>query len=244
MEKKDYYEILGIKPDANQQEVKEAYRKLALACHPDRNPGKPDAIHRMKDLNEAYAVLSDKNKRQEYNTVRNDYGASAYGRFREMRSEKEIFKGSDVSQIFEEICRNFGFRGADEVFREFYGPGARQFGFRIKGRETPGNQVKFRIGNLFGNIIPVKGKDISDTITISPLLALKGGKIRYIHTRRSKEILVVIPPGIRPGQQIRLRGMGDVGRGGGEPGDLLISVRVSTRLLERIKEWLGRFRKG
>lgn len=241
MGKKDYYDILGVRPDADARQLKEAYRKLAFRWHPDRNPANSEAIARMKDLNEAYAVLSDQAKKQEYDSLRNSFGASAYSRFRQNRSEDDIFKGSDVNQVFEEICRNFGFRGAEEVFREFYGPGARRFSFV---NTKPGNtSFWFAAGNLFRQFSPQRGKDISDTIAISPWLALRGGKIKYLPRRTAREFIVSIPPGIRTGQKIRLKGMGAPGRAGGGPGDLFISVRIRKRLTDIFRDWLKRVRK-
>lgn len=238
MEKKDYYEILGVKHDANPHQLKEVYRKLALLSHPDKNPGDPAAISRMKDINEAYAVLSDPSKRREYDALRNLYGASAYGRFRQGRTEKDIFKGSDVGEIFEEICRNFRFRGAQDVFREFYGPGERgTFG---GGRRPDRSNVFFKFGlwNLFGSVKEQRGRDISDIILVSPWLALRGGKVQYRHKAREKTLIVTIPPGVKQGQKIRLKGMGAPGRSGGGPGDLIITLRVGSSPLNALKELL------
>ncbi len=243
MGNKDYYEILGVRPDASAQQLKEAYRKLAFRWHPDRNPANSEAISRMKDLNEAYAVLSDPTKKQEYDSLRSHFGDTAYGRFRQHRSEDDIFKGSDVNQVFEEICRNFGFRGAEEVFKEFYGPGARRFAFVKTGPAKTSFFFRFGTGNLFRHITPQRGKDLSDTIAISAWLALRGGRIKYFPRGMAKELIVSIPPGIRAGQKIRLRGMGAPGKAGGESGDLFISVRIRRKLAEVFRDWLTRLRK-
>ena len=120
---KDYYEELGVDTNASQQEIKEAYRKMAFQYHPDRNKDDPAASDKMKALNEAYAILSDTAKRSEYDLLRMRYGSSAYEQYRQAHSQEDIFKGSDIEQIFQEFSRSFGFRNADEVFRGFYGPG-------------------------------------------------------------------------------------------------------------------------
>jgi len=94
MDQKDYYEVLEIDGQATDRQIKEAYRRLAFQYHPDRNSGDPGAVERMKGINEAYAVLSDPAKRQRYDSLRQSYGNSAYDRFREGYSEKDIFRGS------------------------------------------------------------------------------------------------------------------------------------------------------
>jgi curved DNA-binding protein len=261
MEQRDYYTTLGVEKDASSKKVKEAYRKLALQYHPDRNPD-PSAASRMKDLNEAYAVLSDAKKRREYDLMREQFGASAaYGRFRQSYSEEDIFRGSDIGQIFEEISRIFGVRSSDEVFRQFYGPGYRTFEFRRPGfsgrafiyhghpraRRAAGGP-EFQLGGPLGRLLkytlkkqwgvelPEKGRDIHDTITISPDLARSGGRVRYTYRPDSRDFIVTIPRGIGQGRKIRLRGMGRAGKGGGTPGDLYIAVRVRKPLKETLRD--------
>lgn len=263
VEQKDYYTILGIEKEAGAKKIKEAYRKLALEYHPDRNPD-PSATARMKEINEAYAVLSDPGKRKEYDLMREQFGPSAYGRFRQNYSEQDIFRGSDIGQIFEEISRMFGFRSSDEVFREFYGPGYRTFEFRrggLSGRafifhrqprvrpstgapEIPaggplGKLLRYALKKRFGVELPEKGKDKWDRIMIAPDLAASGGKIVYTYRPDSREFLVTIPPGIRDGQKIRLAGMGEPGKGGEKPGDLYLTVRVRKSLKQSIREGIG-----
>ena len=129
----DYYTILGIDPKAEPQQIKAAYRNLAFQYHPDRNRGDAASAEKMKRINEAYAVLSHPNKRQEYDRLRQQYGPSAYHQFRQSYSEQDIFKGSDIHQIFEEMARAFGLRGGEEIFKEFYGQGYRSFEFKRPG---------------------------------------------------------------------------------------------------------------
>ena len=133
MTQKDYYKILGVDPNADAKQVKEAYRKLAFQYHPDRNEANPKAAEQMKWVNEAYAVLSNPEKRREYDMLKKQFGSSAYGQFRQTYSEQDIFSGSDINHIFEQMARAFGFRGADDIFKEFYGQGYQQFNFRRPG---------------------------------------------------------------------------------------------------------------
>jgi curved DNA-binding protein len=257
MEQKDYYQILGVESNATPQKIKEAYRKLALEFHPDRNKDNPASATRMKEINESYAVLSEPEKRKHYDMLRQAYGSSAYGHFRQNWSEQDIFRGSDIHQVFEEISKIFGFRNFDEVFKDFYGPGYRTFEFRQPGafgkvfftsyKGGNASTSKFPLGGNLGKLIryglkkkwgvewPEKGKDRHDIITISPDLAQKGGKIRYLYQKKSRELVVKIPQGIKEGQQIRLKGIGDDGKGGGEPGDLYVKIRFKKPLIQKIK---------
>ena len=133
MSKKDYYQILGINKNASQQEIRQAYRKLAFQYHPDKNLGNPEASVKMKDINEAYAILSNSVKRREYDALGAQFGDQAYDQFRQKYSSEDIFKGSDINQIFDEFSRMFGFRNADDILNQFYGPNYRTFEFRRPG---------------------------------------------------------------------------------------------------------------
>jgi DnaJ-class molecular chaperone len=266
MEQRDYYQTLGIDKEASQQQIKEAYRKLAFQYHPDRNRGDSAAAERMKDVNEAYAVLSDPRKRGEYDVLKERLGPSAYGQFRRSYSEQDIFRGSDVDQVFEEMGKAFGFRGFDEIFREFYGQGYRTFEFRSAGGSSRGfvfsthlgregsswaQQVLGRRSGKFLRYIlkrmtgiewPEQGRDWHDRITLDPFQARTGGEIRYFHRRRARDLMVKIPAGLKEGQHIRLRGMGADGKGGGEPGDLYLKVRYRRPVIQKIIDFLGRLR--
>ena len=138
MESKDYYQILGIEKDATSQKIKQAYRDLAFKYHPDRNASDSGAVEKMKALNEAYAVLSNPEKKKEYDALKERYGSTAYNQFRQSYSEQDIFRGSDIHQVFEEMARSFGMRGFDELFKQFEGRGYRRFetkrpGLHVKG---------------------------------------------------------------------------------------------------------------
>lgn len=266
MNQRDYYQILGIDSNAAPQAIKQAYRRLAFQYHPDRNRANPAGVEKMKEINEAYAVLSDPRKRRDYDTLRERYGPSGFDRFRQSYSEQDIFRGSDINLIFEEMARGFGFRGFEEIFTESYGLGYRTFEFRRPGvfgrgfiffgstynRDgQPHAPASFEM--LFGNwgrltgyllrrvmgIGEAKGgKDWYDTLTLDPRQAREGGKIKYFHRRRSKELVVTLPLGIRENQKIRLKGMGADGMGGTESGDLYLKVRIRKPLLQRVRDLL------
>lgn len=132
MEQKDYYRVLGVSEDVSAGEIRKTYRKLAFQYHPDRNPGKEEM---MKEVNEAYAVLSDSTKRREYDSYRQSYGFFARDRFRQTHTEEDIFRNSDINRVFEEFSRAFGFSGPDDIFSRntFYGGQFRTFQFKGPG---------------------------------------------------------------------------------------------------------------
>jgi curved DNA-binding protein len=261
---RDYYELLGIGHDATEQEIREAYRKLAFQYHPDRNKDSPDATEKMKAINEAYATLSDRTKRSDYDILRQRYGADAYAQYRQTHTQEDIFRGSDIDQIFEEFSKSFGFRSADDIFRQFYGPGFQGYvysrpGFTFRsyvftpGRtddapqrpdEVPttppgltGRTLRFFLEKVLKIPIPARGKDIVDTLHVAPGVARLGGEVRYEYNRsgRPRTLAIKVPAGTQDGQRIRLHEMGLPGKAGGSPGDLFLKVSVKVSLLQRVK---------
>lgn len=266
MSQNDYYQILGIDQKASPRQIKDTYRKLAFKYHPDRNRKNPESAEKMKRVNEAYAVLSDPAKRREYDAMRHQFGSSAYSQFRQNYSEQDIFSGSDVNQILEQMARAFGLRGFDEIFKEFYGQRYRQYEFRkpgffaksyyfasprrSRGVNSSGHPLQGSIGKLtriflkrFSGIeLPENGADRNDTIWLSPELARQGGPYAYYLRKKDKKLVVKIPPGVKQNQQIRLAGMGEDGKGGGKAGDLYLKVRIRKPLRERLKDFLSKSR--
>ena len=206
MATRDYYNILGVTKGASDDEIKRAYRKLAMKYHPDRNPNKKEAEERFKEINEAYAVLSDKEKRKQYDT----FGAEG---FHQRFSQEDIFRGFDFDEILSGL---FGSRGRRE--------------FRFGGRGG------FDFGDLFGKQggyqdagrMPQRGEDIVYEIPISLEEAAAGGgkRVSYRKNGRIEEVSVRIPRGIPTGKKLRLAGKGMEGRNGGPPGDLYLQVSV------------------
>lgn len=257
---KDYYKILGVDENAEEKQIKEAFRRLALQYHPDRNRDNPEASAIMKDLNESYAVLSDPRKRREYDSMKQIYGHAAYEHFKQSYTEQDIFRGSDIQHILNELSRAFGFRNFDEIFRDLQSSGQGAFEFRSnRGRgffysygtaPAPGSGqflssglgklIRYGLEKTFGVEFPRRGKDIHDRISLPFDLASRGGKIQYASRKLSKDIMVKIPAGIKEGQQIRLKGLGEEGKGGGEPGDLLIRIRLKKPLYRRIAALFGK----
>jgi molecular chaperone DnaJ len=116
-EKRDYYEVLGVSKNASKEEIKDAYRKLAMQYHPDRNKA-ADAEDKFKEISEAYAVLSDNQKRRQYDTL-------GHAGFDQRYTAEDIFRGADFESIFRDIGFGFG-----DLFRTFFGGGFGGGGFR------------------------------------------------------------------------------------------------------------------
>ena len=150
--KRDYYEVLGVQRSANKEEIKNSYRKLALQYHPDRNKS-PGAEERFKEISEAYAVLSDDEKRKRYDT---------YGHV----GAEEVFRGSEAN--FDEVFRDMGFGGFRDIFEQIFGGGGRG-GFG-SARNDP-----FGFGFSFGGGRK-KGRDIIYDVELSLEEVLKGRK--------------------------------------------------------------------
>ena len=261
MNNKDYYEILGVEKNASQAAIKKAYRTLAFQYHPDKNKEDPAATQKMKDINEAYAVLSDPDKRQQYDLLSSQYGSFAYDRFRQTHTNEDIFRGSDIDQIFEEFARMFGFRNSRDIFRESYGseyqkfqfhrPGAFSGGFVNRSGKNGGNDgssgvsrmpelngvmgkiVKLFLKKVAGIEVPERGEDRLATIKLEPELARVGGEVAYSYN--AKNLMVKIPAGIGDGRRIRLKGMGTPGKAGGESGDLYLEVKTRKSFTQKLK---------
>ncbi|RYZ52469.1 MAG: J domain-containing protein, partial [Proteobacteria bacterium] len=199
----NYYDLLGVAKTASEAEIKKAYRKLAMQYHPDRNPDDKSAEEKFKKINEAYAVLSDADKKRQYDTV----GDS---RFHQQYSSEDIFRGTDFSSIFDEM----GLGGRNSFFSSFFG-GA--------GGGGP------RGGGGFGQQGPAKGQDVEFPTTIGFLDAFNGVEkpISFKLTDGTeREMTVKIPKGVKSGSKLRVSGRGAPSRSGGQPGDLFIIVNV------------------
>ena len=129
---KDYYKILDVSDSANQEDIKKSYRKLALELHPDHNPNDPASENKFKEITEAYGVLSDPTKKQEYDRFRSDYlsgRTTSSSRFRYSQEDifSSMFQGQNARDIFEELNREFsrsGVRSGNSFFESIFFGGA------------------------------------------------------------------------------------------------------------------------
>jgi curved DNA-binding protein len=204
----DYYQLLGVEKGASEEEIKKAYRKLAMKYHPDHTKGDKAAEEKFKKISEAYAVLSDKKKRKEYDT----FGAEG---FQQRFSQEDIFRGFDFGDIF----REFGFGG------DF---------FSGRGRgSSSGMRFNFGGGSPFGpqagqQQARMKGSDLVYELPLT-LKEVANGTTKTVslqHQGYSQKVTVKIPKGLISGKKLRLAGKGSPSPVGGPPGDLFIQAKV------------------
>lgn len=216
MEYQDYYKTLGIPKDASEKDIKSAYRKLARKLHPDVNPNDKNAEQKFKEVNEAYEVLSDAEKRKKYDSL----GAN----WKEYESYQRAGGGAPFTwgdtgggrgggstyrtvtpEEYEQIFGDLG--GASDFFRTFFG-GAAAGGFGGSSRTSAA----------------MRGRDMEQPVQITLDEAYHGTK--RLLQKDGKKMEVDIKPGVKTGSRIRLAKQGTPGVGGGEPGDLFLNIEV------------------
>lgn len=223
---KDYYDILGVSENASAKEIKKAYRKLAQQYHPDRNPDDPDAEDRFKEVQEAYAVLSDEEKRKKYDQLRkNPFGAGFGGNGFETGSGGRYYRRPDGTYVrFEEGGPRGGTQSFDDLFEDDLGFGGIGDFFSRMFRGEGGAEP--RRGPFQGQRAQqARGQDVETRMRLSFDQALRGGKTE-VKLPDGETVRIDIPKGVRSGFKIRLPKRGKSGPSG-QRGDLYVTFTVA-----------------
>ena len=204
MAETDYYKILGVNKTASENVIKKAYRKLAMKYHPDHTKGDKSAEETFKKISEAYAVLSDKEKRKQYDT----FGSAG---FQQRYSQEDIFRGFDFESVLSEM---FGGSGR-------FGGGGRGMRFSFDGGGPFGSYQRQQQAQP-------KGSDLEYelTLTLEEVAAGTQKIVSFQHKGRSEKITVKIPKGMISGKKLRIAGKGEPSPYGGPSGDLYIKSKV------------------
>ncbi len=212
---KDYYQVLGVPKNATEEQIKKAYRKLAMQYHPDRNPGKEQwANERFKEINEAFGVLGDPEKRKQYD----QFGTAG--------NIGDIFGSPYTRTTFEDLMKDFGGSGLglgflDEIFGEVLKGRKGSFSFKVY-RQGAGGPRGVRLEEIFAQAQPPRQREVSYEITITREQAARGAEKDL--TRKGKRLRVKIPAGVKTGTKVRLRNARRITDG--QPGDIMILVKV------------------
>jgi len=231
MAKRDLYDVLGVARNASADEIKKAHRKAVRQYHPDRNKNNPQAEEKFREAQEAYDILSDPQKRQNYDQFGHagvGVGGAGPGEgFRDpfeqfRRAQRGAPRGNRQWQAGPNVSvEDFDFQDAQgfgDIFEQFFGRGGAGAGAGVRGGPRPGAR---------GRPTPQRGEDVEHPLTLSfeqaargvslPLQIDRGGQIQTIEVK--------IPPGVKDGSRVRIRGQGQ--QTNGEPGDLYILTHVS-----------------
>lgn len=223
MEYKDYYKILGVDKSATQDEIKKAYRKLAMKHHPDRNAGNKSSEEKFKEITEANEVLSDPEKRKKYDTLGanwkqyqhtggqgfDDFFTNFGGGRKQSPGPTYEFSGN-INDIFGDI----GGGGFSDFFESFFGGSGKGFGGRTQQQNTAVD-VEASMNVMLEDVFKGSEKQIS----------VDGKKIK-----------IKINPGTKDGQRLRLKGMGRSKTADGTKGDLFLNIHILRHPFYEIKD--------
>jgi DnaJ-class molecular chaperone len=234
---KDYYDVLGTSKTATEDDIRKAYRTLARKYHPDVNPGDKSAEERFKEINEAYEVLSDPDKRKKYDQLGPNWKAG---------SDFTPPPGWQSSSAeFDGFGNGFGTGGSSAGFSDFFESlfggrrGARAGpGFRMRGEDVDA-EITLTLEQVHRGVTRTISLQVNEPCTTCGGSGSKDGKTCPTCggsgvVRRQKSLEVTIPAGVRDGSVIRLAGQGEPGANGASPGDLFLHVRIEPHPLFEI----------
>ncbi|MCD6352914.1 MAG: DnaJ domain-containing protein [Proteobacteria bacterium] len=213
----DYYKTLGVDKNASLEDIKKAYRKLALKYHPDKNPGDKKAEKKFKKMSEAYAVLSDPEKRKQYDT----FGADT---FSQRFTQEDIFREFDLNDILRGFGFSFGRPGGGFGF-SFGRPGGKKGRFSTHEATDPFSEI-FGEQMTRQQQMPKKGGDLNYNIPVTLEESAFGADKKLFINGKSESVNIKIPPGISTGKKLRLAGKGLPGINGGSPGNLYLKINI------------------
>ena len=242
---RDYYEALGVNKNASEDEIKSAFRKQARKYHPDVNPGDKSAEEKFKEINEAYEVLSDPEKRKRYDTLGPNWKAGEEFRPPPGWQQESRVDFGDMGDIFGGAggMGGAGAGGFSDFFETLFGGGRRAgrsrrggAGFSMRGREIEA-EIELTLEEAHRGGRRSISLQVMESCPDCRGTGTKDGKAVCSTCRgagvvqRPKTLEVTIPPGVRDGSVIRLAGQGEPGANGGPPGDLLLRVRLRPHRL-------------
>jgi len=203
MSKRDFYEVLGLSKTASQEEIRKAYKKLARKFHPDVKPADPDAEKKFSEITEAYDVLSDEEKRKNFDQFGHGFRGAGPGGGNPFQGF-----GGGGGQAFD----------IEDLLGGMFGSGGGRGGNPFGGG-----------GGRRGQPRPQKGNDVKAEITVPFIVAVEGGEhsLSVQQGSTTERLTVKIPAGIDDGQTIRLAGQGGAGIAGGLSGDLLVTIHIA-----------------
>lgn len=236
MEYKDYYQTLGVDKSASAAEIKKAYRKLARKYHPDVNPGDKASEEHFKDINEAYEVLGDEEKRQKYD----QFGAQ-WQQYQRAGGAPEDFWAQWGAQPGAGGQRTYSRQVSPEEFEQMFGGGGFSdffetlFGGMGARRATGGFTDFGDVGGQTYQARPRRGRDLEHTVEVTLEEAFHG-TTRALQWEDGRTINAKIPRGVKSGSRIRLSGQGGTGAAGGAAGDLYLLIEVLPHRIFRREE--------
>lgn len=247
---RDYYKILGVSRTASDEEIRKAFRKLARKYHPDMNKNNKEAEEKFKEINEAYEVLGDAEKRNKYDTLGANWKAGMDFTPPPGWENIRMHQGPGGAFHFEDLGGGAG--GFSDFFRILFGGGSPFGGARVNGGEGFGVDLDDLLGGRAAgggrrgggrrspgfSHAPQRGEDAESEITLSLEEVYRGTRKR-IMLRQSdgstRSIDVSIPAGVGEGSKIRLAGQGEPGLGSAQAGDLFLRVHIAPHPRFRVE---------